>query len=159
MSDRAVLLHRPVEMGSVSTGTMCVVARVDVKLWVGFGLFENCSSFFGTHGTVFCGKCFDHTDGVALSDDAARESFALVGWRGICAMELGCKVFTLACESDFSPTLISLWTSLKCCIIVAGHLSSLQPTENGTVEFMLRTAIVHQPAASNFSLHCLLQDE
>ena len=42
------LLHMPIEMGSVSTGTTDFIVRVDMKLWVGFGLFENCIFLFGT---------------------------------------------------------------------------------------------------------------
>ena len=37
---------------SVSTGTTDFVVRVNEKLWVGFGLFENCNSVFDTHDAV-----------------------------------------------------------------------------------------------------------
>jgi len=55
----------------VSTETVDFVVRVDKKLRVGFGLFKNCNSLFGTHDAVFCRECFDCTDWVALQDDAA----------------------------------------------------------------------------------------
>jgi len=37
----------------VSTGTADFVVGVDEKLWIGFGLFKNFKSLFGTQGTVF----------------------------------------------------------------------------------------------------------
>jgi len=49
----------PMEMWSVSTGTVDFIVRVDKKLWVGFELFKNCNSLFSTHDAVFGGKCFD----------------------------------------------------------------------------------------------------
>jgi len=83
----------PMEMWSVSTGTADFVVGVDKKLWVGSGLFENCKSFFSTHGTVFGGESFDHTDWIALPDDAAGYSSTLVGWGRIGVIELSCKMF------------------------------------------------------------------
>jgi len=82
-----------VETWSVSTGTADFVVGVDKKLWVGSGLFENFKSFFSTWGTVFGSKRFDCTDWVALSDNAAGCSSALVGWGWIGVMELSCKMF------------------------------------------------------------------
>jgi len=73
----------PMETRSVSTGTVDFVVGVDKKLWVGSGLFENFKSFFSTQGTVFGSESFDHTDWIALPDDAAGYSFTLVGWGGI----------------------------------------------------------------------------
>jgi len=84
----------PMEMWSVSTGTVNFVVGVDKKLWVGSGLFKNFKSFFSTHGAVFGSKSFDCTDWIALPDDAAGHSFMLVGWEGIGFMELGCKLFS-----------------------------------------------------------------
>jgi len=84
-----------VETGSVSTCTTDFVVRVDKKLWVGSGLFKNCNSLFTTQGTVFGNKSFDHTDWVALPDDASGHSSTLVGWGWICIMELpGCKLLS-----------------------------------------------------------------
>jgi len=77
----------------VSTCTMHFIVRVDKKLWVGFGLFEHCHSFFSTHGAVFGSKCFDYTDRFALPNDATGHSSILVDWGRICIMELGCKLF------------------------------------------------------------------
>jgi len=77
------------EMWSVSTGTAGFVVRFDKKLWVGSGLFENCKSFVGTQGAVFGSENFDHTDWIALPDDAASCS----GWGGIGVTELSCKMF------------------------------------------------------------------
>jgi len=57
-------------------------------LWVGSGLFENCKSLFSTQGTVFGSERFDHTDWIALPDDAAGCSSTLVGWGGIGVTEL-----------------------------------------------------------------------
>jgi len=77
----------------VSTGTVAFVVGVDKKFWVGSGLFKNCKSLFSTQGTVFGSESFDYTDWIALPEDAAGYSFALVGWRGIGVMELSCKMF------------------------------------------------------------------
>ena len=68
------------ESGMVSAGTVDFVVGVDKRLRIGFGMFEDCNSFFGTQGTVFGCKCFDYTDGVPLPDDAAGYAFALIGW-------------------------------------------------------------------------------
>ena len=59
------------KMGFVSTGSVDFVVGVDKKLWIGSGLFENCKSLFGTEGAVGGDKGFDHTDWIALPDDAA----------------------------------------------------------------------------------------
>jgi len=64
----------------VSMGTADFVVGVDKNLWVGFGLLKNCNSLFGTQGAVLGGKTFDHTDWVALPDDAAGCSSTLVDW-------------------------------------------------------------------------------
>jgi len=77
----------------VSTGTVYFVVGVDKKLWVGSGLFKNCKSFFSTQGAVFGSESFDYTDWIALPDDAAGYSSALVGWCRIGVTELGCKMF------------------------------------------------------------------
>jgi len=77
----------------MSAGTVDFVVGIDKKLWVRSGLFENFKSFFGTQGAVSGSKSFDHTDWIALPDDAAAYSFALVGWGGIGFIELGCKMF------------------------------------------------------------------
>jgi len=102
----------------VSTRTVDFVVRVDKKMWVGFGVFENCNSFFGTHGTVFAGKCFDCTDGAALSDDDAICSSTLVDWEMMCI--LGCNMFSI--KSDFLLSLTSFWTLSQCCHILALNL-------------------------------------
>ena len=73
--------------------TVDFIFRVDKRLWVGSGLFENCTSLFDTLSTVFGSKCFDCTDGVALPDDAVGCSSTLVDRGWICIMESGCKVF------------------------------------------------------------------
>jgi len=62
-------------------------------MWVGSGLFKNFNSLFGTQCTLFGSKCFEHTDWVALPDDAAGYSSTLVDWGSISIMELGCTVF------------------------------------------------------------------
>jgi len=77
----------------VSDGAADFVVRVDEKLWVGSGLFENCNSLFGTQGAVFGSESFDCTDWVALPDDAVGCSSTLVGQGLIIIMELSCKVF------------------------------------------------------------------
>ena len=64
------LFCMPMEAWTVSTGPVDFVGGFDKKLRVGFGLFENCNSLFGTQGAVFGSECFDHTDGVALPNDA-----------------------------------------------------------------------------------------
>jgi len=83
----------PVETWSVSTGTVDFVVGVDKKLWVGFELFVNFKSLFGTHDTVLGSESFDYTDWIALRDDAAGCSSTLVGWGGIGVTELSCKMF------------------------------------------------------------------
>jgi len=113
----------PVESWSVSAGTVDFVVRVDEKVWVGSGLFENCNSLCSTHGAV--SESFDCTDWVALQHDAAGHSSTLVGWGRTCIMELSFKVFG---ESDFSPSLTSFWTSLKgCCYILALNFCCVFP--------------------------------
>jgi len=79
------------EIRHVSTGTADFVVRVDEKLCVVFGLFENCNSLFGTHDAIFGSKCFEQTNWVALPDDAADCSSVLFDWGWICIMEVGCK--------------------------------------------------------------------
>jgi len=79
----------------MSAGTVDFVVGVDKKLWIGSGLFENCKSFFGTQGVVFGSKSFDHTDWIALPDDAAGYSVALVSWGWVGVIELGCKMFSV----------------------------------------------------------------
>jgi len=79
MSVGGGLLYPPIETGSVSTCTADFIVRVDKQLWVGSGLFTNCNSFFSTEGIVLGSECFDCTDGVALQDNAAGDSFTLVG--------------------------------------------------------------------------------
>jgi len=36
----------PMESGSGSTGPVDFVVRIDASLWIGFGLIQNCGSFF-----------------------------------------------------------------------------------------------------------------
>jgi len=83
----------PVKMWSVSAGIAHFIVRVNEKLWVGFELFENCNSLFGTHGTVFGSESFDQPYWVALPDDVASFSSTLVEWGHIFIKELSCKVF------------------------------------------------------------------
>ena len=82
----------------MSAGTVDFVVGVDKKLWIGSGLFENCNSFFGAQGAVFASKSFDYTDWIALPEDAAGYSVALVsrGWVGV--IELGCKMFSVGVQ-------------------------------------------------------------
>ena len=79
----------------MSAGTVDFVVGVDKKLWIGFGLFENCKSFFGAKGAVFGGESFDHTDWIALPEDAAGHFVALVSWGWVDVKELGCKMFSV----------------------------------------------------------------
>jgi len=96
------LLHIPMGMWSVFTGTVDFVVRVDKKLWVGSGLLKNCSSLFSKQGAVFgaSSESFDYTDWVALPVIPPRQltggEFASWNW-------IANK--WLACESDFSPSL------------------------------------------------------
>jgi len=83
----------PLETQSASTCTAHFVVEVNKKLWVGSGLFKNCNFLFGTRSTVFGSESFDHTDQIALRDDAAGCSHALVGWGGIGVTQLSCKMF------------------------------------------------------------------
>jgi len=83
----------PVETWSVSAGTADFVVGVYKKLWVGSGLFKNFKSFFSTQGAVFGGESFDCTDWIALPDDAAGCSSALVGWGRISVTELSWNFF------------------------------------------------------------------
>jgi len=53
------LHHTPRKTGSVSARTADFVVRVDEQLWVGFGLFKNCNSLFGTQDAVFGSEQFD----------------------------------------------------------------------------------------------------
>jgi len=82
-----------VEMKRVSTFTIDFVDEVDKKLWVGSGLFQNCTSFFGTQTTVFGSTSFDCIIWIALPDDAAGCSSMLNGWGQIDIMEMSHKVF------------------------------------------------------------------
>ena len=77
------LLYIPMELGMVSAGTVDFIVGIDKKLWIGFVLFEDCYSFFGTQGAVFSCKGFGYTDWIALPDDAAGYPFSLVGWIGV----------------------------------------------------------------------------
>jgi len=83
----------PMEMWSVSTGTVDFVVGVDKKLWVGSGLFKNSKSLFGTHGTVLGSESFDYTNWIASPDDNACYSATLVCWGRIGVIELSCKMF------------------------------------------------------------------
>jgi len=85
----------PMELGSVSAGAVDFVVRVDKKLWIEFGLFQNSCSFFGTQCTIFGSKGLDYTDGVALPDDAACYAVSLIIWCWDCGRELSCKVFSV----------------------------------------------------------------
>jgi len=113
------LLYILMEMWSPSksTGTTDFIVRVDKKLWVGSWLFKNCNSLLGTQRAVFGGKSFDHTDGIALPDDAAGYSSTLVDWGRICIMELSCKRF--CAWIWFLAKFDKFWTSLKCYCILA----------------------------------------
>jgi len=86
----------PMETWSVSTHPIHFVVRVEKKLWVGFGLFKNCDSFFSTQSTVFGVNFFEHTDCVALPDDVEGDSFTLVGWGRDCILESCCKMFSMS---------------------------------------------------------------
>ena len=82
----------------MSAGTVYFVVGVDKKLWIGSGLFENCKSFFSAQGTVFGSESFNHTDWIALPDDAAGYSVALVSWGCVGVIELGCKMFSIGVQ-------------------------------------------------------------
>jgi len=83
----------PMEMLSVSAGTVHFIVGNDENLWVGSGFFECCDSLHGTQGSVFGSESFDCADWIALPDDAAGCSSTLVGWGRISNMELSCRVF------------------------------------------------------------------
>jgi len=62
----------------VPAGAADFVDRVDEKLWVGSGLFQNRNSLFSTHGAVFGGKGVNCADWIALSNGAAGHSSTMV---------------------------------------------------------------------------------
>jgi len=67
------LLCTPVGSRMPPAGTADAIVRVDETWWIGSGLFQNCSSFFGTKGAIFCCGCFVCTDGILNPNHPAKQ--------------------------------------------------------------------------------------
>jgi len=130
-------LLTPVETWSVSTDTVDFVIRVDKKLWVDSGLFKNCNCILSlAHKAQFlvakvlttliglpCQMMLQIVPSCWLNGDR----FASWNW----------VAKRLAHESDFSPSLTSFGTSLKCCCIPALNFCCVFPVHNFPVSLNL----------------------